>query len=159
MRLDPDNADRYRVNAAAAEQRLLTLDRSIAELLQPVRDRPFVVFHDAFQYFDARYSLNAVAAISDNDEHRPGAAHLSSLRRLMRDKAISCVFLEPGADPRLARILEQHFLRTTRPLIQVNVNPDWLMIRSCPIDRHRLPSGLYEGLRQNAVPRKYLHHY
>ena len=49
---DPEHADTYRANAA---KETADLDALIAETeasLAPIKDRPFVVFHDAYQYFE-----------------------------------------------------------------------------------------------------------
>ncbi|MGH6919343.1 MAG: zinc ABC transporter substrate-binding protein, partial [Geminicoccaceae bacterium] len=60
---DPGRAADYRANAARVRADLVRLDGELAATLAPVRDRPFVVFHDGYQYFEDRYGLNAVGSI------------------------------------------------------------------------------------------------
>ncbi len=62
---------------------------------------PYLVFHDAYGYFEARYGLNQVGAFAVNPEIRPGARHLLALRRRIREAGVACVFIEPQFSPAL----------------------------------------------------------
>ena len=99
--LDPDNAAQYRENAAAAQAELAALEEDIAETLAPVKSRPFIVFHDAYHYFEARFDIEARGAISENDARAPGAARVSELRDLVAESGAKCVFAEPQFNPGL----------------------------------------------------------
>ncbi len=98
---DPDNAEAYRANATRLAGRLDALDAELRGRLAPVRQVPYLVFHDATAYFAARYRLNQVGAFAVNPEIRPGARHLSALRRRIRDEGVACVFIEPQFSPAL----------------------------------------------------------
>jgi zinc transport system substrate-binding protein len=98
---DPDNAQVYRANATRLAERLDALDAELRERLAPVRQVPYLVFHDAYGYFEARYGLNQVGAFAVNPEIRPGARHLLALRRRIRDEGVACVFIEPQFSPAL----------------------------------------------------------
>ena len=52
--------------------------------LAAVTDRPYVVFHDAYQYFEHRYGVNAVGAITINPTVRPSARRLGEIQRAAR---------------------------------------------------------------------------
>jgi zinc transport system substrate-binding protein len=99
--LDPENAARYRENAKAAQSELAVLEKDIAEVLAPVKDRPFIVFHDAYHYFEARFDVEARGAISENDARAPGAARVAELRDLVAESGAKCVFAEPQFNPGL----------------------------------------------------------
>lgn len=99
--LDPDNAAQYRENAAAAQAELAALEEDIAKTLAPVKSRPFIVFHDAYHYFEARFDIEARGAISENDARAPGAARVSELRDLVAESGAKCVFAEPQFNPGL----------------------------------------------------------
>lgn len=103
--LDPGNALAYRANRERIVQRIDDLDREIAARLEPVREAPFLVFHDAFQYFEARYGLNAQGALVTDPSRSPGARRLSELRRRMMDTQAACLFGEPQFETGLARAL------------------------------------------------------
>ena len=54
---DPANAATYTANAEAFARSLDALSAAIAAELAPVKDKPYVVFHDAYQYFEKRFGL------------------------------------------------------------------------------------------------------
>ncbi len=93
--LDPENAETYAANAAAGQAALVTLEQRIAAQLTPLRDRPFIVYHDAFHYFEARFGIEARAAVSDSEAATPGAARIARLRDEVRDTGAVCAFAEP----------------------------------------------------------------
>lgn len=103
--LDPDNAPTYRANRERLERRIDDLDREIAARLDGVRQAPFLVFHDAYQYFEARYGLNAQGALSGLPSRSPGARRLSELRRRLVETQATCLFGEPQFEAGLARTL------------------------------------------------------
>ena len=89
---DPANADTYRSNAADARDELRALEGEVRDTLAGVDGR-FIVLHDAFHHFEARFGLEATGAVSDTDAVRSGAARLSEVRALVAD--VDCVFTEP----------------------------------------------------------------
>ena len=103
--LDPDRASVYRANEAAVKSRLHGLDEELEEAFAPVRDRGFIVFHDAWQYLDTRYGLRALGSVTVNPDQSPGAARLSEIREAIIGAEATCVFAEPQFEPRLIRTL------------------------------------------------------
>jgi zinc transport system substrate-binding protein len=102
---DPRHASSYRANAERLRQRLNVLDRSLADRLATVADRPFVVFHDAYQYFERRYELPAVAAITINPTLRPSVRRLQEIQNQLEQSGVKCVFAEPQFEPALVDVL------------------------------------------------------
>ncbi|ADZ71130.1 zinc ABC transporter substrate-binding protein [Polymorphum gilvum] len=102
---DPANAERYKANAEAVEARLDALTAEIAAELAPVKDRSFVVFHDAYQYFEARFGLAAAGSITVSPEVMPGAERVADLRAKIKDLKVACVFSEPQFQPKLVSVL------------------------------------------------------
>jgi len=98
---DPDNASIYRSNLARLDAGLAALENSIDESIEAVRETPFVVFHDAYQYFESRFDVNAVGSITVSPETQPGAARLRELRETIASTGARCVFSEPQFEPRL----------------------------------------------------------
>jgi zinc transport system substrate-binding protein len=98
---DSANAARYQANAASLTERLTALDAELKTTLAPVKDRPFVVFHDAYHYLEDRYGLNAVGAITVSPDQRPSAQRLSQLRSKISSLDAACVFAEPQFEPTL----------------------------------------------------------
>jgi zinc transport system substrate-binding protein len=111
--LDPANAPRYASNAGALAQRLDALDASLRQRLAPVRARPFVVFHDAYQYLERRYDLKAIGSITVGPEHLPGAQRIQAIRAKVAALGAACVFSEPQFEPRLVgTVIEGTHART-----------------------------------------------
>src|SRR6056297_2382718 len=100
---DPGNAALYKANAAAAQAEITALEEEIAEQLGPFRDVPFLVFHDAYQYFETRFDISATGAIALGDAADPGPARIAALRVMAEERDIACVFSEPQFDPKLVR--------------------------------------------------------
>ena len=93
--IDPANAAKYRDNAAKAAADLDALKTGLTTKLQPVQKRPFMVFHDAYQYFEQDYDLDAVGTVRVDPEHEPGAKRISELHQMIADHKIVCLFSEP----------------------------------------------------------------
>ena len=85
--------------------RLETLQAELATRLAPVKDRPFVVFHDAYHYFENRFSLHAAGAITVNPEQAPGAARVAEIRAKVAELGAVCVFSEPQFEPKLVSVI------------------------------------------------------
>jgi zinc transport system substrate-binding protein len=98
---DPAHRADYERNGAALIERLNQLNRELAGELAPIRDRPYVVFHDAYQYFEQRYGLGAVGSITLSPEQRPGAKRVAEIQARIRDLGVRCVFGEPQFQPTL----------------------------------------------------------
>ena len=98
---DPENAGTYYANATRTKASLELLNKNIAQQLAPHRAERFLIVHDAFQYFEARFGLAAQGAISDGHAAPPSAARILAIRKLMQNQKISCVFAEPGYNAKL----------------------------------------------------------
>lgn len=101
--VDPSRTDTYRRNAGQLKQRLLKLHQEIEAAVKPVRQQPFVVFHDAYHYFEHRYGLHAAAAITVSPDQRPGVRRLAEIRSRIEKLDARCVFREPQFEPALVR--------------------------------------------------------
>ena len=92
---DPGNADSYSDNAEAVIGDLNGLEGELRARVAPVKDRPFLVFHDAYPYFEARFGLNGLGAVVLNPETPPGARRLQEIRHRIEEAGVACVFSEP----------------------------------------------------------------
>ena len=99
--IDPENADRYSLNAKSAKQQITREMHHIEEHLAAVQDKGFLVFHDAFQYFEKRFGIAAVGSISLGDASKPSASRLRELKHLFEEQAITCVLSEPQFSSKL----------------------------------------------------------
>ena len=70
-----------------------------------MQNKPFFVFHQAYDYFEAAYGLRHSGVFSVGSEVQPGARHVAAMRQRLQQAGPSCVFSEPPARPRLAETL------------------------------------------------------
>ena len=73
-------------------------------ILVPVRGKPFITAHDAYQYFEHRFALESAGAVASGDAETPGPAQIAHIRRIIQEKNVICVFIEPQLDPKLVRV-------------------------------------------------------
>lgn len=137
---DPANVAAYRANATALVVRLRALDRELALELAEVRRLPFIVFHDAYQYFERRYGLSALGSIVLDPEQPPGSRRLAQVRGRLAEAR--CVFHEPGAKAALFdRLLAGSSAR------QAELDPEGLRLSAGPELYFDLMRGLARGLK------------
>jgi zinc transport system substrate-binding protein len=95
--LEPDRASVYRANAARFGDAMTVLKANLTERLESVRGRKFVVFHDAYQYFETPFGLTAVAALTLDPSQPMGGRHLVAVRDRARQVGAACVFADAQA--------------------------------------------------------------
>ena len=104
-KIDPDNAKTYEANAAAYVASLDQLTAEISAETKPIQNKPFVVFHDAYQYFEKRFGLTAVGSISDVSAAAPSAKRLNEIRSKLEETKAVCVFREPQFDAKYVTVV------------------------------------------------------
>ncbi|WP_170610597.1 zinc ABC transporter substrate-binding protein [Ruegeria arenilitoris] len=100
---DPDNAGAYFANAASAREEMEALTVEVAGMLQPVQGGSFIVFHDAYQYFEDEFGLPASGAISIGDASDPSPARIAEIQARIKEEGITCVLAEPQFNPDLVK--------------------------------------------------------
>jgi len=94
---DSENAATYAANAAAAKAEIAALDAEMSATLNPLKDKGFVAYHDAYQYFVQHYGLNYRGSVAMGDASAAGAAHLREVQSTTADGVV-CVFPEVQHD-------------------------------------------------------------
>lgn len=102
---DPANAARYQANTKAFSERLAALDARLKQRLQGLKGKPYFVFHEAYDYFEAAYGLEHAGVFSIASEVQPGARHVAAMRERLQQAGPTCVFNEPPVAPRLSKTL------------------------------------------------------
>ena len=103
--LDPDNAATYAANAKATIAALAALEADLAAQLADLSERAYILPHDGYQYFEARFGLTAQAAISGIDARTPGPAQIAALREEMAEQNVVCVFSDAEIGDRWATVI------------------------------------------------------
>ncbi|MCG6113904.1 MAG: zinc ABC transporter substrate-binding protein [Mesorhizobium sp.] len=104
---DPDNAETYARNADGLRERLDELLVETSEAVAGIADRGFVVFHDAYQYYENRFGVTASGSITVSPEVMPGAARIDEIRTRVQDLDVTCVLAEPQFEPRLIQVVTE----------------------------------------------------
>ncbi|MDG1999971.1 MAG: zinc ABC transporter substrate-binding protein [Amylibacter sp.] len=98
---DPKNAGIYFSNAAAGQTEIDALIAEVNATLEPVRGMNFIVFHDAYQYFENDFDFPASGAISIADASDPSPARIQEIQVRISNEGIDCVLAEPQFNPGL----------------------------------------------------------
>ncbi len=103
VKQDPGNASLYQRNAAAATAKIQALIQSTQQSIDDLGEIRFIVFHDAYQYFEKRFGISAAGAISLGDAEDPSPARIKEIRETVKQLAVSCVFAEPQFNASLVK--------------------------------------------------------
>ena len=95
IRIDPENKDRYNENARSSSLAITLAMAQAEDHLASGNGNGFLVYHDAYHYFEKRFNRDAVGTISAGDASKPSAKRLSELKALFGTQGISCVLTEP----------------------------------------------------------------
>ena len=105
VKADPAHAAVYEENARKLRSQLNSLVSELRDQLEPVQDKGFIVFHDAYHYFEQRFDVSAVGSITVSPEVLPGAQRISELREKIMSLSATCIFSEPQFEPKLVKTL------------------------------------------------------
>ena len=109
--LDPKNKEIYESNA---NKTLKSLDKLIEDVNSSVsKDVSYIVFHDAYQYFEKRFGVSSAGALTLNPDVLPGAKQIADVQDLISDKNIKCIFSEPQYNPKIIETLASDMDITT----------------------------------------------
>ena len=100
---DPEHAETYRDNAQQARAALDDLIADVERRLEAAGEPRFIVFHDAYQYFERRFGVPAAGAISLGDASDPSPARIRRVQEQVSALDVQCVFTEPQFNPDLVR--------------------------------------------------------
>ncbi|UOA27796.1 zinc ABC transporter substrate-binding protein [Pseudosulfitobacter sp. DSM 107133] len=114
--LDPDNALTYEANARKGAAGLAGLNGEINAVLAPVRGRPYMVYHDEYQYFERSFAMPAEGALSGEDALPVDTARAAEMRDMVRGAGVSCVMAGPQFDAGLSEVVGPTHVGVADPL-------------------------------------------
>ncbi|SUO95361.1 zinc ABC transporter substrate-binding protein [Suttonella ornithocola] len=103
--MDSEHAEQYQANAKVALEKLGTLKDTISQQLKPVENKPYMVFHDAYPYFEEEFYLHPIGVVRADPEHEPGAKRIAEIHQLFKENGVRCVFNEPQFPSKLTQKL------------------------------------------------------
>lgn len=104
----PAGAERFKANAEAFGREMATLTAELEAKTKSLADRPFIVFHDAYQYFERRFGMEATGSVTVSPDLAPSAKQLTALRAKIGRLKAACVFAEPQFEPRLVATITEN---------------------------------------------------
>jgi len=107
LQRDSANAHQYEANLAIFSEQLQIVDERIKASLDERKGIRYLVYHDAYSYFENHYGLTHVLAVAGQPESKPGAKSLLKLRRAIISEEVGCLFSEPRADSDIVSILKE----------------------------------------------------
>jgi zinc transport system substrate-binding protein len=120
--LDPSNKEIYEANA---NRTLKSLDKLIEDVDKDVpKDISYIVFHDAYQYFEKRFGVSTAGSLTLNPDVLPGAKQIADIQDLISDKGINCIFSEPQYNPKIIETLASDMKISTGILDPLGANLD-----------------------------------
>lgn len=105
--IDPDNATAYRANAAAGQQEIAEAIARISAVLGDASAISYVVFHDAYQYFETRFGLSPRGAVTLGDAAAPGPSRIADMKKQFVSKGVDCFLVENNSPEPLADLVTE----------------------------------------------------
>jgi zinc transport system substrate-binding protein len=105
--IDPANTATYEANSDRLVSELDALSRELETTLKPVKGKPFITFHDAFQYFEKRFEVEAAGSVTVNPDVAPGAERVAALQVKVKELGAICLFTEPNFDPKIMSVVTE----------------------------------------------------
>ncbi len=102
-RVYPENKSIYKENAKALIASISATDQKISKDLAPIKDVPYIVFHDAYQYFEKHYGLTAVGSILLEPDEAPSIGRIREIREKLNKTKAACIFQEPQFSDKLVK--------------------------------------------------------
>ena len=101
----PQNAKIYDENTKIMIDKINKLKAELTKDLAPIKDKPYVVFHDAYQYFEKAFGLNVVGSVALEGDIASSPKQVSYIKEKIVKLKASCVFQEPQFDSKLVKIV------------------------------------------------------
>ena len=94
---DSKNTSTYNSNLTKA---LAKIDKLIIDVITETNtDLSYVVFHDAYQYYENRFNVNILGAMTVNPDVMPGAEQIHEIHEVIEHDNVSCILSEPQFNP------------------------------------------------------------
>ena len=97
----PKNAMIYNDNSSKLINEIESLKIELKKELLPIKDKPYIVFHDAYQYFERAFELNAIGSIALENDVASSPKQISFIKDKILKSQATCVFQEPQFDSKL----------------------------------------------------------
>ncbi len=96
-RIDPQHKQDYQNNLAQLVENIKNKDAELKKKLMPIQNKAFLVFHNAWGYFESHYGLKNVTVVSRNTINQLGISKIQKTRQLIKNNHIECLLIDPNS--------------------------------------------------------------
>lgn len=105
--LYPNNQEIYQKNAQKMRAKIAQTDKKITQELKPFKNKNFIVFHDAYHYFEKHYGLTSVGSLTIEPHEALSIKQLQDIKKIIMQKEAVCIFKEPQfSDRKINTVIE-----------------------------------------------------
>nr|WP_321455659.1 zinc ABC transporter substrate-binding protein ZnuA [uncultured Cohaesibacter sp.] len=105
VELDSNNAAQYQANEQAFEKQITSEIEKIRQELAAIKDKPYIVFHDAYHYYENRFGISAAGSVMLQPGVSPGVARIKEIRAKLKDLNVVCIMAEPQFSDKILNTL------------------------------------------------------
>ena len=95
---DTENKELYQINSKRAQLEIKEIEQQVMQQLSNHVDDKIIFFHDAYQYFEHRFNLNAVGVVTLADDAKVTPTQLKSVEKMFDDHNVRCVLTEQSTE-------------------------------------------------------------
>ena len=109
---DPKNAALYKKNL----QQLITKINQTKVFIKSILEnssQPYIVYHDAFQYFENEYQLNYIDSINYDEETGTSLKHIRQIKTRIDKNNIQCLVYQPPKPAIIDTLTNQTSIKAT----------------------------------------------
>ncbi len=103
----PQHEHAVQANLKQLLAELDSLDHELKGQVKQIAGRPYIVFHDAYQYLEKNLGLNNVGAVTLNPERSPSVKKVGELKETVHRTDAVCAFAEPQFNPSILHVVTE----------------------------------------------------
>jgi len=103
--IDPTNASAYKRNSDEYVKKLESKKDEMHKVLDNLKNKDIITFHEAFPYFAKEFNLNIVAVIEREPGSEPSPKELKNTIRIIKKSKTKALFAEPQYSKKAAKTI------------------------------------------------------
>lgn len=107
--VDPDHSALYSQNLDTLLSKLDALNNESKKSLAQLDIKAYLVFHDAYQYFEKNFEVQAVGFLEESAGNEPSATYMARLIDIIQSEQVVAIFAEPQFSPKLVQTLSEDY--------------------------------------------------
>lgn len=108
-KIAPENKSTFQSNLNSLNTKLDQLNEEVKAELTKLDITPYIVFHDAYHYFEENFDVHAVAFLEEFAGKEPTAEYLTEVIDIIEDNEVKVMFTEPQFSPKLVQTLSNDY--------------------------------------------------